>query len=303
MRQPLTVPFTPSYLGSIRLVADDQWLGRLGTHQRVIEVGQWLSAVLLPPPVHTLLIRSLERIAPDDGLRIRLCLDEFLNDLPWEFLYRPNATDSESLAGFLVLAPRISLVREAPMASHRIRSSKRKQRMVFFGTLWSGGVDRWEVQPEYRSLAAALEPVEEFLGLDPFCTSAGDQVEMALTQPAAIFHYSGHTDVVDGRGYVCKEVLDPAVVRRGPGQLEVSGLDGQVLFVDPLYSEQLGRFLRKARTRLAVFSACNSGRWTFMEPLIRAGLPALIGTQGLISSCGSAAFCQKLYASLAVVYG
>jgi hypothetical protein len=86
-----------------------------------------------------------------------------------------------------------------------------------------------------------------------------------------------------------KEAPDPAMARRSSGP-----------FAGRLLSEQLGRWLWKVGTRLAVFSACNSARWAFMRPLIDAGLPPLIGMQGLVSTTGSAAFCQKLYASLAI---
>jgi hypothetical protein len=51
---------------------------------------------------------------------------------------------------------------------------------------------------------------------------------------------------------------------------------------------------------LAVFSACNSGRWPFVRPLLQAGLPAVIGNQGVVSVAGSGGFCRKLYTSLAL---
>jgi hypothetical protein len=51
---------------------------------------------------------------------------------------------------------------------------------------------------------------------------------------------------------------------------------------------------------LAVFGACNSGRWPFAGPLLNAGLSALVGTQGTVSTRAALAFAEKLYASLAV---
>ena len=160
--------------------------------------------------MYTLLIRSLERIAPDDGLRLRLCLDESLVDLPWEFLYRPDAVDQDRLNGFLVLNPRISLVaRRAPTITHKIQPSRRKQRLVFAGTLWPGGEDRWEVKKEYRLLSQGLASVKEFLLLEDYISDSGEQIEQALSRPSDIFHFSGHTDEADGRGYLCKEIYPP----------------------------------------------------------------------------------------------
>lgn len=287
MRKPVVVPSDVDQLSALRQVASiAPFRGEPGTLKRIIEAGRQLSQILLPSPVFALLIRSLEHIEPEDGLRFRLCLDESLADLPWEFLYRPDAPTGKSLAGFLVLDSRISLVREAPIALYKVRPSRRKQRMLFAGTFWAGDVDAWCVREEYQRLSGALEPVQEFLAMD-FCAASDDHMELALTKPATIFHYSGHTDVSDGRGYLMREVA----VQGGVCRFDVS---------PKLYSETLAVLLRKARTRLAVFSACNSGRWAFVQPLVQAGLPALVGVQGTVSTLAASAFCRKLYSSLAI---
>ena len=59
---------------------------------------------------------SLRIIAPQAGLglRLRLCLDDDLIDLPWEFLYRRDVEAPAARGGFLLLDGRISLVREPP---------------------------------------------------------------------------------------------------------------------------------------------------------------------------------------------
>ncbi len=67
-----------------------------------------------------------------------------------------------------------------------------------------------------------------------------------------------------------------------------------------MYSHELANLLQRSRTQLAVFSACNSGRWAFAEPLLRAGLPAMIGAQGIVSVHGASMFFEKLYESVAV---
>lgn len=48
------------------------------------------------------------------GLRIRLCLDDDLIDLPWEFLYRPDGDAPAAQSGFLLTDGSISLTREPP---------------------------------------------------------------------------------------------------------------------------------------------------------------------------------------------
>jgi hypothetical protein len=282
MREPVVVALDPKVLQGIRqFAAFSPCKGKPGTLAGTVLVGQALSQILLPPAVFTLLVRSLEHIEPGDGLRVRLCLDESLVDLPWEFLYRPDASQTHPLSSFLVLDHRISLVREVPIPRRKLQPSAQKQLMVFVGTLWEGGDDAWGTKKEHQSLAEALTPVESFLSTE-FHAASGDQIASALDEPVSIFHYSGHTDSDDGRGYLLREVRDnyPASPK--------------------LYSQALAAMLGRAQTRLALFSACNSGRWPFAGPLLKAGLSALVGTQGAVSTRAAMVFAEKLYASLAV---
>jgi hypothetical protein len=285
IRKPLTVNLDPGRLNGLRQLVDNCWKWPPGTTQTIIKAGNELAEILLPVPVHTLLIKSLERVPPEDGLRVRLCLDKDLIDLPWEFLYRSDGTDEDGLAGFVVLNPRISLVREAPILIYKPSLSDEPQRLVFAGTPYSvnGKKDAWGTEEEYRRLSLSLNQVVEkgFLEIDPYITSDGDNIERALVEPAAFFHYSGHTDEENGQSYLTKTIKDGAVAER-------------------LWSEKLGDLLRRAQTKLAVFSACNSGQWGFVKPLLKAGLPALVGAQGLVSSGAASWFSQNLYKSLAL---
>lgn len=284
MRKPLTVTLVPDRLNGLRRLVDDCWKWPPGTTQQIIKAGNELAEILLPSPVNTLLIKSLERVPFEDGLRVRLCLDKDLIDLPWEFLYRSDGIDEDGLAGFIVLNPRISLVREAPILIYKPSLSDEPQRLVFAGTPYIvQGKDAWGIEDEYRRLSLSLNQVVEkgFLSIDPYITSNGDNIERALVEPAAFFHYSGHTDEENGQSYLTKELKGDAVTEK-------------------LSSEKLGDLLRRAQTRLAVFSACNSGQWEFVKPLLKAGLPALIGAQGLVSSGAASWFSQNLYKSLAL---
>jgi hypothetical protein len=213
-------------------------------------------------------------------------LDKDLIDLHWEFLYRSDGTDEEGLAGFIVLNPRISLVREAPTLIYKPPVSDEPQRLVFAGTPYIGedGKDKWGIEEEYSRLSLSLGPLVEkrFLSIDPFTTASGDNIEKALIEPAAFFHYSGHTDEENGQSYLARTVKSDGVV------------------TEHLSSEKLGDLLRRAQTKLAVFSACNSGQWGFVKPLLKAGLPALIGAQGLVSSGAAIWFYQNLYKALAL---
>jgi hypothetical protein len=291
MRAPLTVPFTAEQRAAL------DWSftgGSYFTQQAAMpegpspeEAGRQLAQVILPDPVRALLTRSLDYAAGEGvGLRLRLCLDQDLVALPWELLYCDESSDNEALSGFLLLDPsvstRLSLVREAPTKPHKAPPAG-QERMVFAGSLWSGGVDAWEVKREYELLKASLKPVEEFLTLEDFVIATSDHIDQALVKPAAIFHYSGHTDQRDGEGLLIEEVRPDS--RAGP---------------ECMLSRNLGTLLQRAGTRLAVFCACNSGSWVFVKPLLRAGIPAVIGIQGDVSNGMAAAFTQQLYAWLAL---
>lgn len=289
MRRPVKVSFKQAEFDSICQLVRNRGLSEEGILQLLVTAGKQLSEFLLPREVYTYLLRSLERVG-EDGLRLRLCLDEALIDGPWEFLRQPDALEDEMMEGFLVLNPRVSLVREAPVESSKLEPSEEQQRMVIVGAFQAGGKDVWQVEEERKKLIQAVEPVKKFLKIDErFVTAAGNSIEEALSTPLSVFHYSGDVVIENGRGFLVREITSP---------------DGAILDsskFSPLYSDRkLDVLLRRAGARIAVFSACNSGRWAFVEPLIKIGLPAVIGVQGITMCDAAIAFCQKLYASLAV---
>jgi hypothetical protein len=291
MRQPVKVPFKMATLKAICDLVRNNWLSEAGMLQRVVEAGKQLSEILLPPEVYTYLLRSLERVG-EDGLRLRLCLDDALIDAPWEFLHRPDALEDELLDGFLALNSHLSLVREAPVESSKLEPSEKQQRMVILGAYQADGGDPWQVEDERRKLIKALEPVQKFLMIDDrFRTAAGNYIEDALSTPVSVFHYSGHVDVENGRGFLVREITNSSSSNDVCNSSDFS----------PLFSDRkLDVLLRRSGARIAVLSACNSGRWPFVEPLLKAGLPAFVGVQGSTSCDAATAFCQKLYSSLAV---
>lgn len=289
MRQPVKVSVKLAELESICHWVRGASLSEAGMLQHVIEAGKHLSKILLPPEVYTYLLRSLERVG-EEGLRLRLCLDETLIDAPWEFLYRPDALEDEMMSGFLALNPRLSLVREAPVESSKLEPTEGQQRMVIMGAYQVGNRDPWQVGIERQKLVEALQPVKRFLKVDDkFTTAAESSIEDALNTPLSVFHYIGHVEIENSRGYLAREITSPDSNFYDPSCLS------------PLYSDRkLDVLLRRSGARIAVISACNSGRWEFVKPLLKAGLPALIGVQGMTMCDAAIAFSEKLYSSLAV---
>jgi hypothetical protein len=160
-----------------------------------------------------------------------------------------------------------------------------RERLAFVGTLWEGGVDGWEVRPEFERLRTALKPVSAFI-TPKFATATDDEAFGShLGTAAAIFQYAGHCDFGStGRPFIIRELDNRATLATIP----------------KMYIDDLAERLRRSPVRLCVMTACNSGFWPAVEPLLRAGIPALIGINGLVASTSTIEFCTKLYESLAV---
>jgi hypothetical protein len=230
-------------------------------------------------PIGHLLDESLAILPRDCGLRVRLCLDETLQAIPWELAYRPPSQPTRSvLDGFVVLNPRISLVRGAPssLPSH---VSAEPPRLLFAGALGPDGDDPMRVGEELEGLSAALAPMQGLVTLEPAVGTAGRVIEEALSREATLFHYAGHADVDASGGYLVKVFVGST---------------------ERLYSDTLGRLLAHAGTQVAVFTACNSAHPQFATPLVRAGVPAVVTLHGQAAIETAIAFSERLYRSLAV---
>ncbi len=248
-----------------------------------VKAGRAMSRVLFPAPVYSLLKQSLHIASRrgHTGVRLRLVLDFFLSDLSWEFLYRPEMSEGNALSGFLILDASISLVRGAVNPEAGIEPVTGKQRLLYVGTFWPGGEDKWEVKPEYERIRSAMEDLKDLVDIQFLRASEQQGIQKALAQRVPIFHYAGHTDVdrTTGLAYLLREAAT-----EGP----------------KLFSNHLAPMLARAGTRLAVFSACNSAASAFVRPFIESGIPAVIAASGLIYVDTAYAFCSKLYQSLAV---
>lgn len=285
MRHPVAVrmgPFDP----------DEYRLPIEASLEEGAALGRTLSRLLLPDTIWRLLVESLAFVAADPGLgvRLRLCLDDDLIDLPWELLYRHDVDAPAARAGFLLLDTRISLVREPPALLATAPASDRLQRGIFVGALFDDGSDHWAVRSEHGSLMEATRDVRNLLRLDFVAADDGAAVSDALSGGCDLFHYAGHTEMEDDGARLIQRA-------RSTPPVYTETLEQPSAWSD---SGELALQLARGGCRLAVFNACNSGFWPFVRPLMRAGVPAVIGVQGLVSNIAALAFAARLYESLAV---
>jgi hypothetical protein len=288
MRQPLTVAFDFAHFDeAARFFPQTEWYTSAGLPRKLRQLGRALSKVLLPNSLYEMVQESLKAIPPEDGLRIRLCLDERMADWPWEFMVWPDAKDAQDAKAdevYVALCQRVSLVREAPSFLREAPAPNEPEgeveRIVFSGTFWqndAGEDDHWSVRREYIQLQQSLVHVQSFVTTEFF---ASTEIEMALNRPTGIFYYSGHVEPGDHGAYL------------------VSQVQGQT--PSPFPVQRLADLLTKAQTRLAFFGACNSARHEFADLLLQAGLPALIGSLGIVSNFSSPMFGSILFSSLVV---
>jgi len=237
--------------------------------------------------VFRLLAESMAKVGnrPGRGLRVRLDLDPSLIDLPWEYLYRPDRADAEGTSGFLLMDPALSLVRMAASKRVTIQPIEGRQQLNFIGTLWENSVDLWTVRDEFDRLRSALKPVSKFLLPEFSIASDADAFDKQIEDGNAILHYAGHCDFYrDGTAFLVREVPTS-------GNLKLAQ-------TTPL--TELTRTLQRTDTRLVVLSACNSGYWPVVAPLLKAGVPAVIGVNGGVASTSTIEFGTRLYESLAL---
>lgn len=291
MRAPITVEFSDAEAArirdSFRVSADGRSGGRgTITAAEATELGQRLARALLPPRVFRLLAESIAASnRAGGGLRVRLDLDAALIDLPWEYLYRPDRGDGRGVSGFLLMDPALSLVRMTASKRMTIAPITGSHQLDFIGALWEGGLDPWEVRREFDQLRAALKPVARYLEPQFAVASDPDVFEREIEDGHAILHYAGHCDFErDGSAFMVCEMP-------GSGDLRQSS---KARIAD------LARTLKRTRPRLVVLSACNSGFWPVAGPLLKAGVPAVIGINGGVYSDSTIEFSTRLYESLAL---
>ena len=142
---------------------DQNWLKF--SQAKATRLGKRLTKVLLPAAIFQLLVQSLAQVArtPNHALRIRLAMDASLADLPWEYVYRPDHMTSQGLSGFLLLDPKISMLRESPNPRVTLEPITGQERLNFVGTLWEGKDDGWQVRTEFNLLRDALKPISDYI--------------------------------------------------------------------------------------------------------------------------------------------
>ena len=244
------------------------WRGLMLDRGGMRRLGAALMAWLFRGPVMQLYRTSLARVAPGDGLRIRLRIEPAeLHPIPWELCY-----DAET-ATFLAHVPRTPLVRYLLGAFSRGKLVGGQLR-VCVAMASPAGLTPLDAAVECARIADAL--AGRGTAQPMIATLAG--LQDALRQAPHVWHFIGHGGFdADAGGYL---VLDSG--QAGPQMAD---------------AEVLASYLRGSSVRLAVLNACESARtdpadsFAGVAPrLVQAGLPAVVAMQTFLSDAAAPVF-------------
>ncbi len=91
--------------------------GKIISLPQLAQLGKQLANCLLPEgTIRELFIQSFRQVKNEAGIRLRLIIaDHALKQLPWEYVFLNLLDEPDSMRGFLLLDPRLSIVRHEPL--------------------------------------------------------------------------------------------------------------------------------------------------------------------------------------------
>jgi len=281
--------------------------------EKQIELGQLLADLLLPQYARKLFSESLMRIRDDEGLRLRLRLDDALADFPWEYLYIQDTRGEKVSSSFLALDPQISIVRHEALALPNdffdvpgdFHEAPARRRVVVAMATPPAYPPLTNLPSEQEAIRQALATVpgieatylpEYTAAQYPRIPSATlEDVLSALMQRADIFHFSGHGEFMADLGPSFGSKI-------GAGGIVLANAKGEAL---PVAADRLAEVLRGKGIRLVVLGACETARrdgrhvWSGVAAaILRVGIPAVVAMQFKIRDYLVAAFSGTLYEAL-----
>jgi CHAT domain/Double zinc ribbon len=281
--------------------------------EKQIELGQTLADLLLPPYARKLFRESLMRIRDDEGLRLRLRLDDALADFPWEYMYIQDTRGEKVSSSFLALDPQISIVRHEALALPTdwfdipgdFYEAPARRRVVVAMATPPSYPPLSSLPAEQKAIRQALETVPgieatyvpeytaDHYDLVPSATL--EDIFSALRQRADIFHFSGHGEFASDLG--------PALGSKvGAGGIVLASATGEAL---PVAADRFAEVLRGKGVRLVVLGGCETARrdgrhvWSGVAAaLLRVGIPAVVAMQFKIRDDLAAVFSGTMYEAL-----
>ncbi len=281
--------------------------------QKQIELGQLLADLLLPDYARKLFSESLMSLRNDEGLRLRLRLDDALADFPWEYMYIQDTRGEKVPSSFLALDPRISIVRHEALArppdrfsvAGDIPEAPARRRVVVAMATPPSYPRLTNLPSEQKAIRQALAKVREIEvtcvpnytadHYDQIPSATLEDVSLAMRRQSDIFHFSGHGEFDEDLGPALRSTI-------GAGSIVLVNASGEAL---PVAADTLAQVLQGRGVRLVVLGACETARrdgrnvWSGVAAaLLRVGIPAVVAMQFKVRDELAAAFSGTLYEAL-----
>lgn len=273
--------------------------------QDLITLGEALAKLLLPPgKVRDLFKQAVARAT--GGVRLRLSIhDPRLAQLPWEYTYLPLHEGEKDRSHFLVLHPKVSIVRhevlEEEYAPLTGKDSTSLRLAIALANVKDKKYPPLKLDKERQAIETALnDKVADSITFEREVleNATVETLQALLAQKADLFHFAGHGDFTEAGVTATGEPT-------GTGSL-VLLKDSDTRAAAPLSASELALALAAAGVRVVVLGACKTGRrdgvsaWTGVAPaLIEKGIPAVVAMQYEVNDAQAIAFSRMFYTSLA----
>ena len=250
---------------------------------------------------------SYVRLRENEGLRLRLRLDDELADIPWECALVRDARGELTSSGFLALNPKVSIARHEalPVPGDWFEAPGARRILVVMASPENGLQELPGLLDEQQKLKEALSAVsgievEYRPDLSPQASSAPnatlEDLSLGLTKRTDVFHFAGHGEFErEGLGAAPRSST-------GAGAIVLCDQNKRPFF---LPADRLAEMLRGKGVRLVVLGACEGARrdghnvWSSVAAaLLKAEVPAVVAMQFSISDDLSAEFSGAFYRAL-----
>jgi hypothetical protein len=270
--------------------------------EALIALGKGLADRLLPPgTLRDNFVQAVKSAKTNAGVRLRLVVRESarpLQGLPWEYAYLQIEKGEQNRNHFLVLHPKISLVRhpamDAPVECLEVPDRKQINLLAVTASPAAPNLDRLDMETEIAVVSQALQgfkvdglklkwkPIHSDITLS--------RLTQLLLQKPDLFHYSGH-----------------GTFQAGAAEAQIV-LEGEKGAYAPFYLDAslLAKALQAAGVRMAYLGACQTSTLTgatqwgaFAPALVAHQVPAVVAMQYLVRDDAAREFIHAFYLALA----
>ena len=196
--------------------------------EKMIEFGENLAKLLLPPIVRQKYYLSRAKLKSEEGLRIQICTKvPKLAALPWEYIYvwaSDGSVESTRHAGFLALDREISIVRYQILEDRKdpeVKKAGPGAEVVRIGALLSDGREaghqELDMVREKNNLEQALTGVGVELETFPE-GKLGGVLDWLTKNNSQVFHFAGHGTIEKeplAKAFTFREEKKPGPCSRG----------------------------------------------------------------------------------------